>query len=314
MKTSNLIKIILLPLVTVVIASCEKAFFDKEEISTANENNGTKKSDGKIEVTFRISEFNIVPFEQTKQAESNTNFSRQTRSVVDLFSYCSRLNYVVYKDGKKIDARSQMKGDANFGQVTMKLDAGTYKFLVLAHSSSGNPTLSDPENIKFTNNDMYSDTFSYYGDFTVNEDNTTCEVRLKRNVSCVRFKVNDEFPADVKYMQFEYTGGSGVLNAVTGYGGNVDSRQIKTVDVSTFSTPLTFNLYTFLQTEEATLKLIVQGLASDRKTIVFERTFNDVQMKHCCVTEYVGSLFAKDYKISFTAETDWGEPYYHFDY
>jgi hypothetical protein len=235
--------------------------------------------------------------------------------MTDLTTYCTRLNYVIFKDGKKIESRSQLKGDTGYGEVSIPLVAGSYQLLVLAHSSTGgNPTITDPEKIQFTNALNYSDTFSFYGNLEVTSEAKTHDIVLTRNVSCLRFTVEDEFPENVKYMKFYYTGGSGVLNAVTGYGALVNSQQEKRVNIQGLSTPLTFNLYTFMQEDEGFLQLRVQALQADGETVVHERTFENVPMKYQKLTSYRGSFFYKNNGFSLTAETDWGDPYQEVDY
>ncbi len=278
-----------------VMSSCEKGI--SEDLS---DESGVKE-DGNV--ILRVSSFRSVPFDDP--ADENI-----TRAVTDLSTYCKRLVFAVYKDGKKVEGRSQKKDDDGFGQVSMSLAPGNYKLFVLAHSSAGgNPVVSDPEKVQFTNSLGYSDTFSYYGNLEVTNSAKKHDIVLVRNVSCLRFVIQDEFPSDVKFMRFNYTGGSGVLNAVTGYGGSVNSQQEKIVDITPYSTPLTFNLYTFLQHDEAFLQLKVEALQSDEKTVVLERTFEDVPMRYRMVTEYTGSFFNSENSFTFKADTDWGDPY-----
>ncbi len=291
-----------------VTISCEKAIIEEEEDSQSG--NSTSKTDKgstsqkEGNVTLRVSQFSIGSFDD-----------EETRATTDLTTYCSRLVFAVYQNGKKVEGCSQMKENDGFGTVTMSLMPGTYQLLVLAHSSvGGNPTVSDPENIKFTNALCYSDTFSFYGNLTVTSQPTTHDITLTRQVSCLNFTIQDEFPAEAKYIHFYYTGGSGVLNAVTGYGANVNSQQEKTVDISSYSTPLTFHLYTFLQKDTALLQLKVSALKEDRTTVVLERTFTDVKMAHRKVTSYTGYFFKGDNQFSLSADTDWGDPYFEYTY
>lgn len=296
MKTNNCSLILLLAVMgAAMLSSCEKAILEEEK---------AEKTPDEGNVVLRIAGFRQVPFD-----------TPATKAVVDLATYCTRLNFVVYKDGTKVESVSQKKEDSNFGEVTMSLSPGTYKILALAHSSTGgNPTLSDPEKIQFTNALGYSDTFSYYGDIEVGNERKAHDVLLNRNVSCLRFTVSDPAPADAEWMHFHYMGGSGVLNAVTGMGGTVNSKQEKWVNLKDYPTPLTFNLYTFLQQETANLQVTVKALAADKESVLLERTFTDVPMKHQMVTEYSGSFFDSGYGFGLKAETDWGEPYYQTEY
>ncbi len=290
-----------------VTASCEKAILDEDEENEVNSGSSSKAGETDSDagnVTLRVSDFKIVPIEPLA-----------TRSMTDLTSYCTRLVFAVYQYGIKFDGCSQIQGESGYGEVTMSLPPGTYQLLVLAHSSvGGNPTVTDPENIKFTNALCYSDTFSFYGDLVVEEQPKTYDITLTRNVSCLHFTIQDEIPANVKFFKFYYTGGSGVLNAVTGYGASVNSKQEKLVDVSSCSTPLTFHLYTFLQKESAFLQLKVTALEEDQSTVVLERSFSDVPMKHCHLTEYSGNFFIPNHSFSLNADTDWGDAYYQYTF
>ncbi len=288
--------------------SCEKAILDEEEeskeVSSTSKNSSGSVNQKEGNVTLSVSEFIIGPFDDNA-----------TRATTDLTDYCTRLVFAVYQNGKKVEGCSQKKENDNFGEVTMSLMPGTYQLLALAHSSvGGNPTVTDPENIKFTNALCYSDTFSFYGDLEVTSKPKTYNLSLTRNVSCLNFTIQDKFPDEVKYVHFYYTGGSGVLNAVTGYGANVNSQQEKTVDISSYTPPLTFHLYTFLQKDTCSLQLKVTAFMEDMKTVVLERTFEDVKMKHRNVTSYTGYFFKSDSQFSLTAETDWGNPYYEYTY
>lgn len=270
-----------------VLSSCEKMVIDEEE-SLSN----TEKTQ-KGNVVLCVSGFNIVPFE--------------TRALVDITTYCKRLNFVIYKDGKKIDSRSQTKGDADYGTVTMSLEPDTYKLLVVAHNSNGNPSLSNPESIQFTNKLGYYDTFCYYGDIVVTEDAQTHNITMSRAASMLRFIIEDEIPSNVKYITLYYTGGSGVLNAVTGHGGNVNSQQEMLYNVEGATSPVTLPVYTFLQEDTGELELTVTALTSDKQTVVAEKSFSNVPMKHNMITEYTGTFFshASSNGFSLKGETDW---------
>ncbi|MBR1934243.1 MAG: FimB/Mfa2 family fimbrial subunit [Prevotella sp.] len=269
--------------------SCEKPILEENETEPTQQEQNQKGN-----LVLRVSDFRLVSADAT-------------RGVVDITEYCSRLNFVVYKDGKKVDSRTQTKGDSNFGETAMTLEPGTYKLLVLAHSSNGgNPTLTDPESIHFTNALGFSDTFYFYDDIEVTSQQQTHEVTLTRASSMLRFIINDEVPSNLKYIQFYYTGGSGVLNAVTGYGGLVNSKQEMLYNVDGYTQLPPLRVYTFLQEDEAKLDVTVTALDANKNTIV-ERKFENVPMKRNMVTEYSGSFFDHSSENSFTfkAETDW---------
>lgn len=275
---------------TIGLTSCEKAVFDEETPAVTPEN---------ANLIIRV-------------AGNRVNDAFETRAMVNITDYCSRFNFVLYKDGQKVESRSQLKGDADYGQVALTLAPGTYKLLVLAHNSSGgNPSVSDPENIQFTNALGYSDTFYYYGDIVVTKEAKTHEITLKRAVTKVTFIINDEIPSDVKYVGIYYTGGSGVFNAVTGYGGSVNSQQMKVVSVQNETSPVTIPIYTFLQQDTGNLQLKVTAYSaytsSTNNTVYLERTFSDIPVEHHKQTIVEGDFFEHDSQntFSFIAETDW---------
>lgn len=208
------------------------------------------------------------------------------------------LNFVVYQGGSKVKGITQKEGDEDFGEVGMKLTPGTYQVMVLAHSSSSNPTLSDPSNIKFSNSDGFSDTFIAYQDVTVEAMAKTYEVNVLRASAMVRFKTKDAKPAEAKRVKLHYEGGSGSINVLTGYG--VDkSKQYFFVDLpdSLTGKPLQFDLYTFPRDDESTLKLLVSMFDENEDLISYPgtdegvRTFTNIPIKKNQITECSGYFF-----------------------
>jgi hypothetical protein len=276
------ITITLLTFILIALTACEKADFTEQQKTNDGEN-----------LTLQVTNWRQVAY-------------TATRGLVDISGYSSRLNFVLYKDGERVKSLSQMQDDQGYGQVSMKLQPGNYKVLVLAHSSKGNPTLTSPETIKFDNSISYSDTFYYYGDITVTTEPKTQSLTLQRASSLMRFVISDELPADLYRVQLLYTGGSGVFNAVTGYGANIDSRQEKVYRVDGYTAPLALPIYTFLQADEG--KLNVTVTAKDKNdNVILERTFNNVPMKRNMVTEYTGTFFEHDNSFSFMADTEWAD-------
>lgn len=282
------------------LTACEKAIMEEEEVIENSKQQVSNNKTAKGNQTIHVSDFHFVPYTQQLSAE-NTG---ATRAVIDLTTYCTRLNYVVYKDGKKVDSRSQLKEDGGFGEVTMTLSPGTYKLLVLAHSSrGGNPTLSDPEHIQFTNALGYSDTFSYYDNIEVTSESKTHEVILTRNSSLLNFIVEDEIPENVAKIHFFYTGGSGVLNAITGYGANVNSKQERLYNITGLTAPLSLPIYTFLQEDEGKLEVMVTAQDANGNTVK-TRKFSDIPMKRNSITEYKGTFFDHDSNNNFAIKGD----------
>ncbi len=266
------------------LLSCEKPVLD-EDVAPV------EQQQDEANVVLRVSDFRQVPY--------------TTRALVDITGYSERLNFVLYQNGSKVKSVDQAKSDTNYGQVAFKLSPGTYQVLVIAHSCSSNPTLAHPESIQFTNSTGYSDTFYYYGDLEVTHEVKTHDITLQRASALLRFIVNDDLPVNVIRMHFLYTGGSGVLNAVTGYGGEINSRQERLYRVDGLASPLTLPLYTFLQTDEGTLDVTVTAQNADNNTVM-QRKFTGIPVKRNMITEFSGSFFEHENSFSFKAETEWG--------
>lgn len=288
MKTLKIICLWIVALAVTGLASCEKALLDEDD---------TGRQEEQGNVVIRTSIYNIVPF-------------NDTRAMQNIADYCSAISFVFYQEGSKVKSFTQKKSDEGFGQLTTTLAAGTYQLLILAHSCPfGNPTMSDPTAIKFTNTESgYSDTFYYYDDLVVTSDQNTYDLTLQRATSMVSITINDDsMPADVTKIRVYYEGESGVFNATTGWGGTTNSKQYVMYDVAGQSTPLTLNAYTFLRNDTGTLTVTLTAYDSHDATIA-EKVLKDVPMKNRMVTEYTGKLFASsnsDIQFNLQAETAW---------
>lgn len=208
-------------------------------------------------------------------------------------SYFTHLSFVVYQNGAKVTALNQTDGDNGYGQASLTLTPGNYQVLVLAHSSNGNPTQTNPEKLQFTNAMGYTDTFYFYDGITVTSEPQTHNVELERCTALLRFVINDEMPAGVSYLRFYYTGGSGALNARTGWG-CVDSKQTVNIDVDPAAgQPYTFDLYTIPKEQQASLNLTVTAYGEDGVEVVKERTFKNIPVERNKITEFKGSFFTE---------------------
>lgn len=191
----------------------------------------------------------------------NEAFGVSSRGVVS--DVCTTLNFVMYDaGGVRVKQINQKSGDKGFGAVSFELEEGSYQLVVLAHSSDGNPTMTNLAKIRFTNATKYSDTFLYYANVEVGDEPQTLNITLNRIVSLCRFVVNDPIPEGVAKLQFYYTGGSGAFSAMTGLG-VVDSKQTMTFDVVPGTTGSAYDLYTFLHHTDDQIDLVVTALGAD---------------------------------------------------
>ena len=285
MKSNILQKMVAMTLLlTATFTSCEKMVLDDED---------TQSQNTEANLIMKATMFNIVPFD--------------TRAEVNIADYCSRLCFVLYKDGNEVKRVVQVKGDEGFGQAAVTIDAGTYKVLVLAHSSKGgNPVLTNPAYLQFTNSIGYSDTFYYYGDLTVTSEQQTREFTLQRATSMLRITITDQLPDELKRIRCNYEGESGVFDATIGMGGTTNSKQQVSYNVEGYTAPLTLRLYTFLRNETGTLKLTMTAHNASEEVIA-EKVITDIPMKNHMVTELSGRFFDSSSSNAFTfkADTTW---------
>lgn len=253
-----------------VLCGCEKAI-NLEEIDNAATGNVT---------------VNVYKIE-------NEAFGVSSRGVVS--DVCTRLNFAMYDaGGVRVKQINQKSGDKGFGAVSFELEEGSYQLVVLAHSSDGNPTMTNLAKIQFTNATKYSDTFLYYANVEVGDEPQTLDITLNRIVSLCRFVVNDPIPEGVAKLQFYYTGGSGAFSAMTGLG-VVDSKQTMTFDVVPGTTGMVYDLYTFLHHTDDQVDLVVTALGADGNKM-YERSF-EVPMEQRKITRMTGNFFTDEASV-----------------
>lgn len=276
-------------LAVVVLASCEKALFDQEETS------GDSSGDPNGNLTVSVYQIEQMPF------------TSMTRAAVT--DYCNRLNFAIYEmDGSRVKQVNQTSDNAGFGTASFSLEEGEYQLVVLAHSSNGNPTMTNPQKIQFSNSTGYTDTFLYYTTVTVTEEHQTLSVSLERIVSMCRFVMNDAIPAGVNKLEFYYTGGSGAFSATTGLG-NVNSKQKMTFSVTAGQSGTMYDLYTFLHQQDDDITLTVTAYDS-ADNVLYEREF-DVPMTRRKITRLSGDFFtgepgsSGDVGVTISINGDW---------
>lgn len=287
-----------------VIFACEKAILPDDE------NNGVDDANGNLRVTVYM--IGKTPFEAlTRGASAGATRGSVSAPASDLL----RLNFVIYDmDGTRVKQVNQTSDNGSFGTASFQLEPGTYQLVVVGHSSSGNPTMTDLGKIQFKNNQGFTDTFLYYSDdVVVTEESQEIPVSLERIVSMCRFVLTDDYPADVAQMRFQYKGGSGAFNAATGLG-SVNSTQTLYFDAAEGQKQ--FDLYTFLHDTEGTIHLQVTAYDAD-DNIIQEREF-DVPMERDHITWLTGAFFSgsgssSSTTITVTVNTDWsGETHLTF--
>lgn len=269
------------------LASCEKGY------EAESESGGTSE-EGSVKVAF-----NIVSVDQADITETGTTGLEQ---------YCTRVNLAAFNEAGTKTSLNQTSSDSDFGTLSLTLSEGDYDVVIIAHSGTGNATISSVDEIKFPNNKM-TDTFYYYGQITVSGSGSY-DITLERAVAMFRFIITDTTPTNVTQMQFYYTGGSSTFDATTGFG-CVQSRQTEVRDVAdeAYEGQSQYEVYTLPHTTDDTLKVVVTALDADG-TSILERTFTDVPVTVNKVTQYTGEFFGSTTEqgslgITLSIDAEW---------
>ena len=288
------------------ISSCEKAINDSDTV--------VSDSVADKDANLRVTVFSIdkTPFEALTRAENaEADFGKATPAS----EACTRLNFAIYDEGgSRVKQVNQTSAEADFGKASFLLAEGTYLLVVVGHSANGNPTMTDPIKVQFTNATGYTDTYLCCATVTIGEEKVDYQVSLDRITALCRFVLTDtEIPSEVKKMRFYYTGGSGAFNATTGLG-CVNSKQDVKFDIT--SSQKQFDLYTFLHDLEGTIHLTVSALDASGNEIL-QREF-EVPMQQNYITWLSGPFFGGSSSGSttitgVTINTDWaGETHITF--
>ena len=266
------LRLLLSALLAVLMMACEKLALPEEGDAPQPQGNLT---------------LNVFQLEQTP-------FGASTRATAS--DVCTRVNFGVYDmNGTRVKQTNQKLGDEDFGTASFQLPEGTYQLVVVAHSSNGNPTMTNPEKIQFSNitekgnGTGYSDTFLYNTNVTIGAEPQTLSLTLHRIVALCRFVIEDNIPTNVAKMRFQYKGGSGHFSASTGLGVTKSTQTLFCTD----RTQKQFDLYTFLHKTTGTIDLLVTAYdASDN--VLYERDFKEIPMQQNQITWFSGTFFTGD--------------------
>ena len=247
-----------------------------------------------------------------------TTHDVSTRGTVAIGDYFSRLAVQMFdQDGNKVfdKVKTQSKDDDDFGTLNVGLTAGTYTVVAVGHSSPVTPTIKSTEMVQFTAKDgiKNSDTFSYCGNVTIDEDHTAHELRMNRMTAMVMFEFTDEtIPMNYIALRAEYSGGSANFNPTTSEGCTKSTQS----ELRAKATPYFFTFP--YMSAEGTLKMTLSALDADGNTLLM-RTLTDIPVTRNRITKCTGKLFGDgDFTITQTAfgitvNADWdGEDFYYF--
>lgn len=281
--------------ISMALTACEKPILDSEDIND--------EPTGNVVLTFNAS-------------------GAQTRAATPAIGdYFTKLNVMLFnEDGTKYfdKVRTQYSTDENFGQMSLTLPAGEYTVVAVGHSSVKSATIKSPEMVQFTASDgeKLTDTFCYEGTVTVGEQPEQHALTMSRVAAMVRFQFTDEeIPAALTHVKFDYTGGSANFNPTTSEG-TTKSTQSENRPVSADDQ---YQVFTFpYMAATGTLKMTVSALASDG-TVIKKRTLESVPVTRNRITTFTGPLFSDgegtitQSGFGFTVNGEWiGEDNYDF--
>lgn len=241
-----------LMMLVATLTSCEKFALDETS---------TDPHDANANVTFHVSmgknqstEFN------TKAAGFNTKAADS--NAIPLEKVCSRLSLGIFDEIGKVKTLNTLSTDKEYGKLSVALDEGEYRVVIIGHNGAGNCTISSPEKIKFSNNKL-TDTFYYYGRLNITSEETEETIELKRAVAQFKVHITDSvIPANARSIKFYYTGGSSTLDATSGYG-CVNSRQTEVFKLT--KDQRDYSVYTFPHEDNQGLNMKISISDADGK-------------------------------------------------
>ena len=241
-----------LMMLVATLTSCEKFALDETS---------TDPHDANANVTFHVS------MGKNQSTEFNTNASEFYTKATDtnaipLEKVCSRLSLGIFDEIGKVKTLNTLSTDKGYGNLSVALDEGEYRVVIIGHNGAGNCTISSPEKIKFSNNKL-TDTFYYYGRLNITSEETEETIELKRAVAQFKVHITDSvIPANARSIKFYYTGGSSTLDATSGYG-CVNSRQTEVFKLA--KDQRDYSVYTFPHEDSQGLNMKISILDADGK-------------------------------------------------
>lgn len=218
-----------------------------------------------------------------------------TRGTVAIGDYFTKLNVMLFnEDGTKYwdKVRTQYSTDENFGQMAVSLPAGEYIVVAVGHSSVKSASIKSLEMVQFTasQGEKLTDTFCACQHITVGDEPEQHALTMSRMTSMVQFVFTDEeIPASLTHVKFDYSGGSANFNPTTSEG-CTKSNQSETRPVSANDT---YQVFTFpYLSYTGTLKVTISALTSDG-TVIKKKTLDNVPATRNRITTYTGPLFGE---------------------
>ena len=244
-------KTLLLIIAALLFAACEKYVAEEETQSES------QVVDGNL----------VVKAECVVTRAGETEEGQEALPLKDRFT---RMTMVLYQNDVRVDYVNQDNLDKDFGTMSVDLDPGTYQLVVLAHSGQRSPTTTNCHKISFSA--PLTDVFSYYGDVVVGKEVNKVTVQLTRAVAKIQLTVTDEIPAAVSFFNYIYKGASVSFDPATQKG--VASTTRRNVEVEKADGVKTFELYTFVSSDDQTVDWDFAGYSSEKEVLGSKKISN----------------------------------------
>ena len=260
-------KTLLLIVAAFLCAACEK--YVAEE-GTQSE---SKVVDGNL----------VVKAECVVTRAGETEEGQEALPLKDRFT---RMTMVLYQNDVRVDYVNQDNLDKDFGTMSVDLDPGTYQLVVLAHSGQRSPTTTNCHKISFSA--PLTDVFSYYGDVVVGKEVNKVTVQLTRAVAKIQLNITDDIPDEVAFFNYIYKGASISFDPATQKG--VASTTRRNVEVEKADGVKTFELYTFVSSDDQTVDWDFAGY-SEEKEVLGSKKFSSIPVALRNVTKIDSPVF-----------------------
>ena len=276
-----------------LLSSCEKAIMNDDDTVV------TDKEMGELYVACSFSQ----------------SQSEMTRAAsVPLAECASRVQYVIMKEGSIVYSSEQVNGGGNsFGTLSVNLEPGTYRLMVLAHNERNGNAVSVGSDAFFQGyNGRATESFSYSDEVVVVKNKRKAvNCKLSRCVALVSFSSDDVIPAEVSKFRL----------SLTGVSSKYDMRNQIGVDAATYSTAMVnmnnwkssaglmtnVESFVFLPAVESVVNAKFEFFNSADE-LVLMRNIENIRMRINSKTSVSGSFFQADgMEASMIVNTDWGE-------
>lgn len=264
-------------------------------VSCQSESDDTSAPDGKYTVTFSVSNYRQVNFDDLAA-------SAATRADIptDHPSTLAHLLVAVFnaETGQQAcpsiqhDQKDYENNNDEYPKFSVSLPYGHYRVLILGFNGSRGCNISSLNHVSWEDG-YVPNTFLYCEEFVLDKNtNLDQKITLKHVVSAFRVTAEDAIPAELKKMRFNTAAGGIVLDATTGFALQTTGRtsDITVPDDYSGKQGVDFTAYIFLPEEQTTGNYTVQALGKN-DNVLYERHFKDVPLRINVLTMWKGKFF-----------------------